>query len=114
MISAELRRASRYGEGYARNILAKSVGFNVATPITSPWAKQEIPNEDLLYMRVHKNHIDRDGKIAFIAFRNHGDPKDPSKEPGMSTDWQEYSTAEECRQRAKDINKDLDKYEVIQ
>lgn len=86
----------------------------MAAPITSPWEKEEIPNEDLLYMRVHKNHIGPDGSIYFIAFRKHGDPNDPSKERGMSTDWQKYSTAEECRQRASLYGKDPNKYEVIQ
>lgn len=90
------------------------MGFNVATSIISPWKEEEIPNEDLLYMRVHKSHIEPDGNIILIAFRNHVDPSDLFKEPGMSTDWQEYSTAEECRQRAKDFGKDPNKYEVIQ
>ncbi len=90
------------------------MGFNVATSITSPWEKEEIPDEDLLYMRVHKNHIEPDGNIRFIAYRNHIDPANASAQTGMSTDWQKYSTAEECRQRAKDIGKDPNKYEVIQ
>jgi hypothetical protein len=86
----------------------------MASPITSPWRKETIPNEDLLYMRVHKNLVQSDGSIAFLAFKNHGDPRDPSIRPGMSTDWQEYSTPEECRQRASLFGKDPSKYEVIQ
>lgn len=86
----------------------------MATSIILPWAKESIPYEALLYMRVHKNHIEPDGNILLIAFRNHGDPSDLSKEPGMSTDWQEYSSAEECRQRSRDIGKDPNRYEVIQ
>lgn len=65
-------------------------------------------------MRVHKNHIEPNGNILLIAFRNHNDPADPSKAAGMSTDWQRHSTAEECRQRANDMGKDPNKYEVIQ
>ena len=64
-------------------------------------------------MRVHKNHIKSDG-ILLIAFRNHSDPANPSARSGMSTDWQKYSTAEECRQWAKDMGKDPNRYEVIQ
>lgn len=86
----------------------------MAISIDSPWPTEPIPDNDLLYMRVHKNHIEPNGQILLIAFRNHGDSDDPSIEPGMSTDWQKYSTPEECRKRAKDIGKDPQKYEVIQ
>ena len=72
----------------------------MAMPLISPWKREEIPDEDMLFMRVHKNHIQPDGNILLIAFRNHGDPGNPSREPGMST---------ACRQRGKDP----DKYEVI-
>jgi hypothetical protein len=65
-------------------------------------------------MRVHKNHIEPTGQILLIAFRNHGNPNDPGLEPGMSTDWQKYSSPEECRERASDFGKDPERYEVIQ
>lgn len=86
----------------------------MATPITSPWKKEEVPDEDLLFMRVSKKLVQPNGRILPLAFKNHGDPNDPSKEPGMSTDWQEYSTREECRQRARQFGRDPNSYEVIQ
>jgi hypothetical protein len=87
---------------------------NVATPITAPWIKENIPDEDLLFMRVHKSLVQPGGRVLPKAFENHGDPNDPSKEAGMSTDWERYSTAEECRQRANQVGKDPNKYQVIQ
>ncbi len=35
-------------------------------------------------------------RIMPIAFRNH-----PPESGGMSTDWEKYATAEQCRNRAK-------------
>jgi len=46
--------------------------------------------------------------------RNVRDHLPKQHQPGMSTDWQKYSTPEECRKRARDIGKDPQKYEVIQ
>lgn len=86
----------------------------MATSITSPFEKEDIPNDDLLYMRVSKNHIEPDGTILLIAFRAHGKPEDPSSRKGMSTDWEKYSTPQECRRRALLYGKDPNRYEVIQ
>lgn len=68
----------------------------MADEIASPWEKEEIPVEALLYMRVHKNQLDPNGEPIPGAFRNR-----PKSTDGMSTDWNKYSTAEECRQRAR-------------
>src|SRR2546422_849843 len=69
---------------------------NVVNEIRTKWEAEEIPNEDFLFMRVHKTYLDDEGEPIPNAFRNH-----PPKTGGMSTDWQRYSTAEETRQRVK-------------
>ena len=53
------------------------------------WEVEPIPNSDKLYMRVHAK-LCPNGLHTGI-FREHGG--------GMSTDWEKYSTAEECRAR---------------
>jgi hypothetical protein len=63
----------------------------VADSAMSNWPKEEIPDQDSLFMRVHRNNAP-DGELAPGAFRDIG--------RGMSTDWQKYSTAEETRARA--------------
>lgn len=50
----------------------------------------------MLFMRVHKNDIDKNGEPIPGAFKNR-----PKKTDGMSTDWNKYATAEDCRQRAR-------------
>ena len=56
------------------------------------WQKEDIPNEDDLYMRVHRGFV-RNGVPAPGVFRDHG--------KGMSTDWEKYSTPEQTKNRAK-------------
>ena len=68
----------------------------VADEIILPWEKEEIPDEALLYMRVHKNQLDPTGEPIPGAFKNR-----PRSTDGMSTDWGKYSTARECQQRAR-------------
>ena len=53
---------------------------------------EEIPNQDLLYYRIHKTKIDFDElddnkKIKLLAF----DPQ-PKGSTEMSTDWHKYSS----------------------
>jgi len=55
------------------------------------WSSEEIPAEDHLWMRVHRNDLE-DGEILPRAFRNR--PKDTD---GMSTDWEKYRTAQDTR-----------------
>jgi hypothetical protein len=69
------------------------VDSTVADEIGVPWESEEIPDEDLLYMRVHRAQLDSDGKPIPGAFRNHG--------RAMSTNWSKYSSPEETRQRAR-------------
>ena len=62
------------------------------------WPSEPIPDTDLLYMRVHKQYI-KPGRISAHCFRNHRD--ELTGRAGMSTDWNKYATAEECRTRAR-------------
>ncbi len=64
-----------------------------------------IPDKDFLFLRIHKNHVFDNDKIMPIAFRNH--------EGGMSTDWSEYSTSEESRQRVRSNGKDPNNYGIV-
>jgi hypothetical protein len=59
------------------------------------WVSESLPNEDHLWMRVHKVQWSN-GDIAPGAFRNLPTPAD-----GMSTDWAKYSTADDTRNRAR-------------
>lgn len=67
---------------------------NVVNAIDMPWESEEIPNTDLLFMRVHRTYLDADGTPLPGAFRDHNG--------GMSTDWNKYSTALETLNRARD------------
>ena len=57
------------------------------------WPEEEIPDQDRLFYRVHVSYLERTtgalGPNVFVE--KHG---------SMSTDWEKYSTAEECRGRA--------------
>lgn len=64
--------------------------------MNSPWEKEPIPDDAKLYMRVHKNNLDATGEPIPGAFRNQ-----PTRADGMSTDWEKYSTPEECQARAR-------------
>lgn len=55
------------------------------------YPKEHIPDEDYLYLRVHRYHQEG-GELNPSAIRDH--------DGGMSTCWERYSTAEEARQRA--------------
>lgn len=59
------------------------------------WSTEEVPDEDNLWMRVHKNNMDN-GELRPGAFRNLPN----KKTDGMSTDWAKYATAQETRDRA--------------
>jgi len=58
---------------------------------------ESIPDQDLLFFRVHKSYV-RNGDIIPGAFRDQG--IHPLVR-GMSTDWNKYSTPEESRWRAR-------------
>lgn len=60
------------------------------------WAIESIPDEDVVYLRVHENHF-RDGTFVYLVFQNRGS--------GMSVEWCKYATPEEARQCARDPTK---------
>ena len=58
------------------------------------WPVEEIPDEDFLYYRVHRNYVvTTGGKLHPGVFIE--------REGSMSVDWAKYSTAEQARLRAK-------------
>ena len=58
------------------------------------WPIEDIPDEDDLYYRIHKEFFEEDTIIIPSAsFRPQGN--------SMSTDWNKYSTPEKLNQRAK-------------
>lgn len=63
-----------------------------------PWPSEDIPDDATLYLRVHPNNLDRQGKPTAGAFRNLPD----KHVDGMSTDWSKYSTPEETLRRGRD------------
>ena len=65
----------------------------------SRWPKEEVPDVDRLFMRVHRMWI-RDGAVLPGAFKNRGAAG--AAPLGMSTNWAKYSTAEATRKQAKD------------
>ena len=56
------------------------------------WPKENIPDDASLFMRIHKTFI-TGGDVGPHAFRDHG--------RGLSVDWNEYSTPQETRSRAR-------------
>lgn len=60
------------------------------------WPVEAIPDDDELYMRVHRQWL-RQGRVVPGFFRNL--PNDATG--GMSSDWSRYSTPEETRRRAR-------------
>jgi hypothetical protein len=61
----------------------------------NPWPKEYIPDADHVFFRAHKN-LSPTRQIGPNVFREHGG--------GMSVDWERYSSAEECRNRARSPN----------
>ncbi|HUP59279.1 MAG TPA: hypothetical protein VNA69_02540 [Thermoanaerobaculia bacterium] len=61
--------------------------------MTVRWPKEAIPDDDILYMRVHLNNL-RDGELQPGVFQD--------REGSMSTNWQKYCpTPEEARAKAR-------------
>lgn len=56
------------------------------------WPKEDIPDDDLLYLRAHRRWLDEDALLN--AFRDH--------DGGMSTDWSKWSSPQETLARAKE------------
>jgi hypothetical protein len=72
----------------------------VAREEVGPWDVEEIPNDDVLYLRVHTNDVDN-GRPTPGAFRNRASPYAPHQPSAMSSDWCRYSTAQETQRRAR-------------
>ena len=66
----------------------------MAVDLAGPWPVEEIPDEDQLYLRVHRRWLDT-GDLDPGCFQNH-----PKTTGGMSTDWSRYATPEQTRARA--------------
>lgn len=80
---------------------------NVADEIALTWQSENIPNEDFLYIRVHKGYfVPKYIPFAPGAFKDQGG--------GMSTDWSKYSTPNETRNRVKQFGKLPENYAVIE
>jgi hypothetical protein len=60
---------------------------------TVMWPVEEVPDNDRLFMRIHKNHLTNDDFLLMV-FRNRG--------RGMSTDWEKYATPDQTKGRAKE------------
>jgi hypothetical protein len=72
---------------------------------------ETIPDEDILFMRVHKQNIDFDltpNDVKPVAF----DPK-PTEKDGLSTNWSRYSDAKLILKQTTDNGKDPNNYGVI-
>jgi hypothetical protein len=67
---------------------------HVANGVDTEWEIEEIPNQSLIYMRVHKNEM-KNGKPLPFTFRIR------PGHTGMSVDWDKYATPEETQLRAK-------------
>lgn len=70
------------------------------------WQVEDIPGDDNLFYRVHRNSLMEDGSPMPGAFRNTPD----KVTDGMSTDWDKYSTADETRNRGA---KDQSEYAIV-
>lgn len=66
----------------------------VAHEITIPPPVEKIPDEDYLFLRVHQNDVDGEGRPTPAAFINR-----PKGSTGMSVDWAKYRTSTETRNR---------------
>ena len=60
------------------------------------WLPEDVPDADLLYRRIHRDHVDR-GEPTFGAFRNDGQ----GQAAGMSTDWSKYALSQDTRSRGR-------------
>ena len=56
------------------------------------WDKEFIPDDNSVFMRVHRNDLDLEGRPVPGAFRN-----SPRGAPGMSVNWDKYSDAKSTR-----------------
>jgi hypothetical protein len=69
--------------------------------MSDAWPIEQIPDEHLLYMRVHRNRI-QNGQPDAGVFQNHGE----GENAGMSTDWSHYSKPQETITRKLAVTPD--------
>jgi hypothetical protein len=75
------------------------MALDVAVVVEPGWPQEAIPDEDSLYMRVHRQWAFENGDLKPGVFRNQ--PPENQGGTGMSTDWDRYSTPRDTRFRAK-------------
>jgi hypothetical protein len=81
--------------------------------IDSEYVKENINDEDSIFLRVHKVNIDFDiddesKNIKPMAF----DPK-PTERDGLSVNWSKYADAKQTLQEVTLLNKSIENYGVI-
>ena len=54
------------------------------------WPQEDIPDDGLLYIRVHKQNMTEDGAIRLSAFKDQKDPNVPDDPGALSSSWQKY------------------------
>lgn len=64
-----------------------------------------IPDQDIVFRRVHRNHVDGDNMVMPVAF--------PTEEDGLSVNWSKYSTPENTKNESVSFGKDPSNYGVI-
>lgn len=62
------------------------------------WEVEPIPDVDYLFMRVHKQYINKDNSLKPSAFK--GKPEDDPN-VGISTNWCKYASPDDTRNQAK-------------
>lgn len=71
------------------------------------WKKEVIPDEDFLYCRIHNQFVNR--KVTPFLPKESAFTNTPKEGDNLSTDWDKYTTAEDCRNlvaKQKKVGKD--------
>jgi hypothetical protein len=66
---------------------------------------EDIPNEDTLYRRIHKAHVDSKNEIMPMAF--------PTEDDGLSVNWSKYTNAEDTKNEVIVFGKLPENYGVV-
>lgn len=77
----------------------------MAASLNAMYVVEPIPDADLLYFRVHKGLIDKQGDVIHRAFQE--------RCGGMSTNWAKYATPEETREQVVKLQKEPTNYGVV-
>lgn len=82
-------------------------GSSTGSSDDGPWRVEPVPDPHRLFMRVHRQDIEGDGRPMPRAFRNRPNPLDTDAPKAMSTDWCKYATPEQTHARGRsDAQKD--------